>query len=111
MAKEAVSSMLIEGAQTIITDVFEDRIAACINQDAKVARERKNHTNVLAVDVEYLRANVFSDELLKSEKSQKTLALSPIIDYNNDGFCWHACRRCCQAWVYRRVFISDVRVI
>ena len=66
MAKEAVSSMLIEGTQTTITDVFEDRIATGKNQDAKVARESRNHTDALAFGVEYLRANAFSDDLLKS---------------------------------------------
>lgn len=66
MAKEAVSSMQIEGTQTTITDVFEDRIGAGKNQEAKVARESRNHTNALAFGVEYLRANAFSDELFKS---------------------------------------------
>lgn len=66
MAREAVSSMLIEGTQTTITDIFEDRIVPSRDPDDKVARERKNHTDALIYGADYLRSNAFTDDLMKT---------------------------------------------
>ncbi len=63
--KEAISSMMIEGTQTTITDVFEDQINASKNSDNKVMKEYRNHTNALFYGVEYLRTNGFTDEFMK----------------------------------------------
>ena len=63
--KEAISSMLIEGTQTTITDVFEDRINAAKNTDDRVMREFRNHTQALLYGTEYLRSSGFTDEFLK----------------------------------------------
>lgn len=63
--KEAISSMLIEGTQTTITDVFEDRISSVKGNDDKVMREYRNHTDALLYGAEYLRSNGFTDEFMK----------------------------------------------
>lgn len=65
--KEAISSMLIEGTQTTITDVFEDRVTSA-KKDAekdKALLEYRNHTSALLYGTDYLRANGFTDELLR----------------------------------------------
>lgn len=64
--KEAISSMLIEGTQTTITDVFEDCIASpkkALEMD-KTMLEYRNHTKALLYGIDYLRSNGFTDELL-----------------------------------------------
>ena len=63
--KEAISSMMIEGTQTTITDVFEDQINASKNSDNKVMKEYRNHTHALFYGVEHLRTNGFTDDFMK----------------------------------------------
>ncbi|MBR1673674.1 MAG: Fic family protein [Eubacterium sp.] len=63
--KEVMSSMLIEGTQTTITDVFEDKIRTSKKTPDKAIIEYRNHTNALLYGTEYLRGNEFTDELLK----------------------------------------------
>lgn len=78
--KEAVSSMLIEGTQTTITDVFEDRIASP-KKDAekeKTMFEYRNHTRAILYGTDYLRSNGFTDELLQElHRLMMTGVLSP----------------------------------
>lgn len=64
--KEAVSSMMIEGTQTTITDAFEDRIdfSKGIERRDKARIEYRNHTAAILRGTEYLRFNGFTDELL-----------------------------------------------
>lgn len=64
--KEAISSMMIEGTQTTISDVFEDQISTAKSSDNKIMREYRNHTHALIFGVEYLRTNGFTDELMKA---------------------------------------------
>lgn len=64
--KETVSSMLIEGTQTTITDVFESRIDSSkkgVKKDKPIL-EYQSHTRALLYGTDYLRTNVFTDELL-----------------------------------------------
>lgn len=63
--KEAISSMLIEGTQTTITDILEDKINTTKKTDDKVIREFRNHTNALLYGTEYLRGNGFTDDFMK----------------------------------------------
>lgn len=65
-SKEVISSMSIEGTQTTITDVFEDRINGAKNNNDKALREFRNHTNALIFGIDYLRANGFTDDLMKN---------------------------------------------
>lgn len=62
--KEVISSMLIEGTQTTITDVFEDNLTTSRNENDKVMREYRNHTRALLHGTEYLRSSGFTDELM-----------------------------------------------
>ena len=64
-SREAISSMMIEGTQTTITDVFEDQIAAEKSTDNKIMQEYRNHADALMYGAEYLRINGFTDEFLK----------------------------------------------
>lgn len=64
MNKEAISSMRIEGTQTTITDVLEDNIALSRNEDDKVMREYRNHTNAIFYATDYLRNSGFTNELI-----------------------------------------------
>ena len=66
MNREAISSMLIEGTQTTITDVLKDNLAPARNGDDKVMREYRNHTNAIFYGTEQLRNGVFTDELMQS---------------------------------------------
>lgn len=63
-SKEAISSMLIEGTQATITDVFKDNLVSSRNGDDKVMREYRNHTKALIHGTEYLRTSGFTDELM-----------------------------------------------
>lgn len=63
--KEAISSMLIEGTQTTITDVFEDKIRKNKNVNDLAMVEYRNHSNALIYGIEYLRGNIFTDTLFK----------------------------------------------
>ena len=63
--KEAISSMQIEGTQTTISDVLEDRINATKNTDDKVMLEYRNHTQALLYGTDYLRGNGFTDDFFK----------------------------------------------
>ena len=63
--KEAISSMLIEGTQTTITNVLEDRIQTKRNTDDKVILEYRNHTQALIYGIDYLRGNGFTHDFLK----------------------------------------------
>lgn len=64
--KEAISSMTIEGTQTTMTDVLEDRINLNKNQEQKDAAilEYRNHTKALIYGSEYLSGNIFTDNFL-----------------------------------------------
>lgn len=62
--KEVISSMLIEGTQTTITDVFEDNLTTSRNENDKVMKEYRNHTRALLHGTEYLRSSGFTDELM-----------------------------------------------
>lgn len=64
--KEAISSMLIEGTQTTITDVFEDKLepAKQGSRKHKSIQEYRNHTDAIMYGTDYLRTNGFTDELL-----------------------------------------------
>lgn len=62
--KEVISSMLIEGTQTTITDVFKDNLAATRNENDKVMREYRNHTRALLYGTEQLRSSGFTDDLM-----------------------------------------------
>lgn len=64
--KEAISSMSIEGTQTTITDVFENRISSSKkeNEKDKAILECRNYALAFFYGTEYLRTNVFTDELL-----------------------------------------------
>ena len=62
--REVVSSMLIEGTQTTITDVFEDNLTTTRNENDKVMREYRNHTQALLYGTEQLRTSGFSDDLM-----------------------------------------------
>lgn len=64
--KEAISSMLIEGTQTTITDVLEDNIKTTKNTKDKVILEYRNHTNAILYGTDYLRSSGFTDELMWS---------------------------------------------
>ena len=64
--KEALSSMLIEGTQTTITDILEDKINSTKKTDDKVLREYRNHTNALLYGIDFLRGNGFTDEFMKN---------------------------------------------
>ena len=66
MNKEAISSMLIEGTQTAITDVLKDNLGSARNGDDKVMREYRNHTNAIFYGTEQLRNGIFTDELMQS---------------------------------------------
>jgi len=66
MNKEAISSMLIEGTQTTITDVLKDNLVSARNGDDKVMREYRNHTNAIFYGTEQLRNGIFTDELIQS---------------------------------------------
>ena len=63
-SKEAISSMLIEGTQTTITDVFEDNLASSRSESDKAMKEYRNHTKALMHGTEYLRTSGFTDELM-----------------------------------------------
>ncbi|MCC8029603.1 MAG: Fic family protein [Lachnospiraceae bacterium] len=63
--KEAISSMQIEGTQTTISDVFEDRINTTKDTNDKVMLEYRNHTQALLYGKDYLRGNGFTDDFLK----------------------------------------------
>lgn len=62
--REVISSMLIEGTQTTITDVFEDNLTTSRNENDKVMREYRNHTRALLHGTEHLRSSGFTDELM-----------------------------------------------
>ena len=64
--KEALSSMLIEGTQTTITDVLEERVNPAKKSNDKIFREYRNHTDALVYAAEYLRGNGFTDEFIKN---------------------------------------------
>lgn len=66
MNREAISSMLIEGTQTTITDVLKDNLGSARNGDDKVMREYRNHTNAIFYGTEQLRNGIFTDELMQS---------------------------------------------
>lgn len=63
--KEAISSMLIEGTQTTISDVFEDRISTAKKASDRTLQEFRNHTDAILYGTDYLRSNGFTDELFK----------------------------------------------
>lgn len=78
--KEAISSMLIEGTETTITDVFENRVALSKhnNENDKIMVEHRNHTQAILHGTDYLRANGFTDELfLELHRIMMTGILSP----------------------------------
>ena len=62
--KEAISSMLIEGSETTITDVLEDNIRITKDTKDKGIIEYRNHTNAILYGTDYLRSSSFTDELM-----------------------------------------------
>jgi len=62
--KEVISSMMIEGTQTTITDVLTDNLAPVRSENDKVMREVRNHTRALLYGAEYLRGSGFTDDLM-----------------------------------------------
>ena len=62
--KDAISTMYIEGTQTTISDIYEEKINAQPNSD-KVAIEANNHTRAIIYGSEYLLTNSFSHTLIK----------------------------------------------
>ena len=62
--KEAISSMSIEGTQTTITDVLEDKISTK-REDDRILCEYKNHTAALVYSADYLGSNGFTDDFIK----------------------------------------------
>ncbi len=76
--KEAISSMMIEGTETTITDVLEDNIKTTKNPNDKVIIEYRNHTDAILFGTNYLRTNDFTDELMwELHKIMLTGILSP----------------------------------
>lgn len=63
--KEAISSMSIEGTQTTITDVLEDKVSPAKRGDDRILCEYRNHTTALVYSAEYLRGNGFTDDFIK----------------------------------------------
>lgn len=66
MNKEAVSSMMIEGTQTTISDVFEDKLSQPRNEEDKTMREYRNHAKALSYGVECLRNSGFTEAFIHS---------------------------------------------
>ncbi len=62
--KEAISSMLIEGTQTTISDVFENEVKNSVMEN-KIMLEVRNHTNTLIYGSETLRMEGFSNNFIK----------------------------------------------
>ncbi len=62
--KEAISSMLIEGTETTITDVLEDNIRTSKDTKDRAIIEYRNHTNAILYGTDYLRSSGFTDELM-----------------------------------------------
>lgn len=62
--KEVLSSMQIEGTQTTMTDVLENRLSSTRSENNKVMREYNNLTKALLYGTEFLRGSGFTDELL-----------------------------------------------
>lgn len=62
--KEAVSSMEIEGTQTTISDVIENRIRTTPSEN-RVMTEVDNHIKTLSYGADRLRMEEFSHELIK----------------------------------------------
>lgn len=62
--KDAISTMYIEGTQTTISDIYEEKINTQPNSD-KVALEASNHTRAIIYGSEYLLTNPFSHTLIK----------------------------------------------
>lgn len=54
--KDAISTMYIEGTQTTISDIYEEKINTQPNSD-KVTLEASNHTRAIIYDSEYLLTN------------------------------------------------------
>lgn len=76
--KEAISSMLIEGTETTITDVLEDNIRMTKDTKDKAIIEYRNHTNAILYGTDYLRVDGFTDELMRElHKIMMTGILSP----------------------------------
>lgn len=78
--KEVVSSMEIEGTQTTITDVIEDKIATQKNFENKKMVEFNNHAKAIDFGTLYLCSNDFTDDLLKN---LHRIMLSNITDKDN----------------------------
>ena len=63
-AKEAVSSMYIEGTQTTITDVLKSELDPKTTDDL-ISIEARNHTKTLIYGAEYLRSGKFTHSFMK----------------------------------------------
>lgn len=64
--KEAISSMQIEGTQTTITDVIEDKINDDTKAKDKSMVEFLNHTSAILYGTEFLQSSCFTDDFIKS---------------------------------------------
>lgn len=65
--KESISSMEIEGTQTTLSDILEDRIStAKDNEQDSAIRESDNNIKALVFGANYLDSNPFSEDLIKS---------------------------------------------
>ena len=64
--KEAISSMQIEGTQTTITDVIEDKISDSTKEKDKSMIEFLNHAKAILYGTEYLQSSCFTDDFIKN---------------------------------------------
>ncbi len=62
--KDAISTMYIEGTQTTISDIYEEKISTQPTKD-KISIEASNHARAIIYGSEYLLASPFSHTLIK----------------------------------------------
>lgn len=62
--RDAISTMYIEGTQTTISDIFEEKISTQPTKD-KISIEASNHTRAVIYGSDYLRTNPFSHALIQ----------------------------------------------
>lgn len=75
--KEAISSMAIEGTQTTLSNVIEDRINPAGKTNDKIIQEYRNHTDAILYGTDYLRGSGFTDELIKELHRIMLTGISP----------------------------------
>ena len=62
--KEAISSMLIEGTQTTISEIIEENLSSSKGKNDRTMREYHNHTKALLYGSEFLSYSGFTDEFM-----------------------------------------------